>query len=630
MPHVAKALAALKKRASLFRVLGSYPRAVTVRRRADVPCHAIGSTPAARSAASSPCRATSRSRIAALMLGGIAEGDTRHQRLPRRRGLPRDPARAARARRAHRATGSTQVRRARGRRSDGLHGAAAPLDMGNAGTAMRLFMGLLAPQRFDSTLIGDASLMRRPMERVAVPLRLMGAQITHRRTAARRCRSAARRELRAIDYELPVASAQVKSAMLLAALGADGPHAHHRACAHARSHRAHAGRLRRRAAARGAHDCARGRPGAARHAVAVPADFSSAAFFIVAGCLAASQPLLIAQRRRQSHAHRSARHAAADGRRHPRASARPPAMPGAEPVADIEVRASQLHGIDVPEALVPLAIDEFPVFFIAAACAQGETVVRGAHELRVKESDRLAAMAAGLEASGSSTSCCPMACGSAAAAGFAGGRIDSHGDHRIAMAFAVAALQGARADRDRRCRQRRHLVPGLRGHRRCGGLARAGTVTEPRSGHDADAPPGRHHRRSQRLGQGHHQPRRWPGAPAGICSTAGRSTAWWPSPGCAPGPPPMTPRRMPGSPGPCRWSSVRSRRGRAGAPGRGGRHRGDPLGAAGQGASRVAAWPEVRTALLERQRPSPGPPAWWPTAATWAPWSSPRPPSRSS
>jgi 3-phosphoshikimate 1-carboxyvinyltransferase len=175
--------------------------------------------------------------------------------------------------------------------------------------------------------------------------------------------------------------------------------------------------------------------------VAVPADFSSAAFFIVAGCLAARQPLLITNvgiNPTRTGLIDMLQRMGADIRLHTRTAS---GAPGAEPVADIEVRASALHGITVPESLVPLAIDEFPVFFVAAACASGETVVRGAHELRVKESDRLAATAAGLAVLGVEHQLLPDGLWLRGAASFGGGRVDSRGDHRIAMAFAIAALK---------------------------------------------------------------------------------------------------------------------------------------------------------------------------------------------
>jgi len=180
--------------------------------------------------------------------------------------------------------------------------------------------------------------------------------------------------------------------------------------------------------------------------IPVPADFSSAAFFLVAGCLAAEHGLLLRNvgvnptrtglldLLLQMGADIRLHHASAAGR-----GAASEAT--GEPVADIEVRRSRLKGIKVPEALVPLAIDELPVFFVAAACAEGETLVRGALELRVKETDRLAAMAQGLTVLGVRNELLDDGLWIRGDGGFGGGTIDSHGDHRIAMAFAIASLR---------------------------------------------------------------------------------------------------------------------------------------------------------------------------------------------
>jgi 3-phosphoshikimate 1-carboxyvinyltransferase len=324
----------------------------------------------------------------------------------------------------------------------GLEPAAQPLDMGNAGTAMRLFTGLLAPQRFNSTLIGDGSLMRRPMQRVVVPLAMMGAQIrTHDGRPPIEIRGTP--QLRAIHYSLPVASAQVKSAVLLAGLAATG---RTRVTEPAPS-RDHTERMLASFGATLEHEgrsvSLEGGQTLQGTEVAVPADFSSAAFFIVAACLAGSPGLrltnvginptrtgLIALLRRMG----------ADIAVEPRPGSE---APGAEPVADLTIRAAQLRGITVHEAEVPLAIDEFPAFFIAAACASGETLVRGALELRVKESDRLAAMAEGLGILGIEHQLLPDGLWLRGGRGFTGGTIDSRGDHRIAMAFAIAALRAA-------------------------------------------------------------------------------------------------------------------------------------------------------------------------------------------
>ncbi len=322
---------------------------------------------------------------------------------------------------------------------EGLRPSATALDMGNAGTAIRLFMGLLAPQRFDSTLIGDESLMRRPMERVAGPLRTMGANIqTHDGKPPVEIHAST--GMRAIDYTLPVASAQVKSAILLAGLQSFG-RTHVTEPAPSRDH------TERMLASFGVEVLRDGATVAIEGGqtlrgthVRVPGDFSSAAFFIVAGCLAAENGLLLRNvgvNPTRTGLIEMLRQMGADIRVHPQASS----DANGEPIADIEVRKSRLRGIKVPESLVPLSIDEFPVFFVAAACAEGETLVRGALELRVKESDRLAAMAQGLTALGVENQLLADGLWIRGTDRFGGGTIDSHGDHRIAMAFAVASLK---------------------------------------------------------------------------------------------------------------------------------------------------------------------------------------------
>jgi 3-phosphoshikimate 1-carboxyvinyltransferase len=370
----------------------------------------------------------------ALMLGGIADGPTSISGF-----LASEDCLATLA-----ALGALGVRierrqetlvRVHGAGRDGLTGSAGLLDMGNAGTAIRLLMGLLAGQRFDSTLSGDASLQRRPMERVAAPLRAMGARIdTQAGRAPVHIHGGA--ALQGIDYALPMASAQVKSALLLAALYAQGVSS----VSEPAPTRDHTERMLRGfgvqlTSAAGRVSLAGGQRLTGCD-IAVPGDFSSAAFFIVAGCLAARQGLTIRDvgvNPTRTGLLSMLRLMGAD------IEVQPHAASGAEPVADIHVRAGALRGIRVPEALVPLAIDEFPVFFIAAAAASGETVVTGAAELRVKESDRLAAMAAGLATLGIECELLPDGLRLQGGA-MRGGRIDSHGDHRIAMAFAVASL----------------------------------------------------------------------------------------------------------------------------------------------------------------------------------------------
>ena len=328
---------------------------------------------------------------------------------------------------------------------DGFKAPTAPLDMGNAGTAMRLFMGLLAGQKFNSTLIGDSSLMKRPMERVAVPLRLMNAVIdTQKGVPPVEIKGGQR--LQAIEYNLPVASAQVKSAILLAALCADG-RTHVTEPASTRDH------TERMLSAFGIEVIRADRTVAIEGGqvlrgteIDVPGDFSSAAFFLVLGALAAEKGITL--RNVGINPTRTGlldllAMMGANIRVRPKTMAQNQGRAVGEPIADIDIQAGKLRGITVPEALVPLSIDEFPVFFVAAACAEGETLVRGAHELRVKESDRLAVMAEGLARLGVEHELLPDGIWIRGGSGFSGGVIDSHGDHRIAMAFAMASVRAS-------------------------------------------------------------------------------------------------------------------------------------------------------------------------------------------
>ncbi len=323
----------------------------------------------------------------------------------------------------------------------GLHGLAPssePLDCGNAGTAMRLLAGLLAAQRFDSVLVGDESLSKRPMKRVIEPLSKMGAVIeSDDGRAPLRIRGG--QSLRGIDYALPVASAQIKSALLLAGLYAQGE-------THVREPHPTRDYSERMLAAFGA-SCAfvpgeaavlGGFPLRARE-VSVPADFSSAAFFLVAASMVPGSELLlrkVGMNPRRTGLLHVLRAMGAD------IAEENPDEQGGEAVADLRVRYAPLRGIEVPVEHVPDMIDEFPALFVAAACASGETVVRGAAELRVKESDRLATMAAGLRALGIRVDETPD--GATIFPGeLRGGSIESHGDHRIAMSFCIAAQRAA-------------------------------------------------------------------------------------------------------------------------------------------------------------------------------------------
>jgi 3-phosphoshikimate 1-carboxyvinyltransferase len=325
----------------------------------------------------------------------------------------------------------------------GLRGAGGPLDMGNAGTAIRLFTGLLSAQGFDSQLIGDASLMKRPMERVAKPLREMGADVrTHHGTPPVDIRGA--RRLHGIDYHMPIASAQVKSAILLASLYGDGA----TSVTAPGVSRDHSERMLKSCGVRVLSDGLRTTlyppERLIAQALTVPGDFSSAAFFIVAGLLAGpSEGLLI-----QNVGLNPTRTGLLDILRSMAGKIEILNLreSGAEPLADLLVRPSSLQGVRVGKDLVSLAIDELPVLFIAAACARGETWVTGAEELRVKESDRIAAMSSGLTALGVAHEPLPDGMhieGRGEGKAFSGGEIDSFGDHRIAMSFAIASLRAS-------------------------------------------------------------------------------------------------------------------------------------------------------------------------------------------
>jgi 3-phosphoshikimate 1-carboxyvinyltransferase len=325
----------------------------------------------------------------------------------------------------------------------GLRGLRAPegvLNCGNSGTAMRLLCGVLAGQSFDSTLAGDASLSKRPMRRVTDPLTTMGASIETAEGGTPPLRVHGGRALRGVEYASPIASAQVKSAVLLAGLYAAGE----TVVVEPRPTRDYTERMLAafgwpisfepgRAQLSGGH---------ALHAIdmAVPADFSSAAFLIVAATLVPGSELVLRavglnpRRVGLLHVLRAmGANIAEENRREA----------GGEPVADLVVRPASLRGIEVPVEHVADMIDEFPVLFVAAACAEGATVIRGAAELRVKESDRIAVMAAGLRTLGARIEEAPD--GAVIEGGpLQGGVIDSHGDHRCAMAFAIAgAMAGA-------------------------------------------------------------------------------------------------------------------------------------------------------------------------------------------
>ena len=322
----------------------------------------------------------------------------------------------------------------------GLHGLKPPrhaLDMGNSGTSMRLLTGLLAGQSFDTVLTGDVSLSRRPMRRVTDPLVQMGARVQTESDGTPPLLISGGQALHGIRYDMPMASAQVKSCLLLAGLYADGE-TWVREPAPTRDHteRMLEGFGYPVLREKGWVGVSGGGTLTACD-IDVPSDISSAAFFIVGACIAPGSEVVL-------------EHVGVNPTRTgildilslmgADIELRNRREVGGEPVADIRVHGSQLRGIRIPERLVPLAIDEFPAIFIAAACAEGTTVLTGAEELRVKESDRISVMAEGLQTLGVDAE--PTSDGMTIRGGaIGGGRVESHHDHRIAMSFAMAGLR---------------------------------------------------------------------------------------------------------------------------------------------------------------------------------------------
>ncbi len=324
----------------------------------------------------------------------------------------------------------------------GLHGLTAPngpLNLGNSGTSMRLLAGLLAGQRFPVTLTGDASLLRRPMRRVTEPLALMGAKISANEQGTAPLHIEPVPKLQSIPYALPIASAQVKSCLLLAGLYAQGT-----TCVREPTpSRDHTERMLQELGYaiqyRDLETCLTGGGTLQGHAINVPGDISSAAFFLVGASIAPQSDLTLQQvginptRLGIVHILRAMGANINISNVEKRCG---------EPIADIRIQSAKLHGINIPKELIPVAIDEFPAVFIAAACAEGKTILHGASELRVKESDRIQAMADGLNNLGIVAK--PYPDGIYIEGGkIASGTILSLGDHRIAMAFAIAGLRAA-------------------------------------------------------------------------------------------------------------------------------------------------------------------------------------------
>jgi len=359
----------------------------------------------------------------------------------------------------------------------GMHGLKAPeqpLDLGNSGTSMRLLTGLLSSQGFDLSLAGDHSLSSRPMKRVTDPVIQMGATIETEEngTAPLAIKSDQNTLLNGIDYTLPMASAQVKSCVLLAGLYARG-----KTCVtEPAPTRDHTERMlqgfgyqlnieeldsqRRKI-------CLEGGGNLTACDIDVPSDISSAAFFMVGASIAEGSDITL-------------NHVGINPTRigiinilndmGADITLTNKKEVGGEPVADIRIRSAQLKGIHIPEDQVPLAIDEFPAISIAAACAQGQTILTGAEELRVKESDRIQAMIDGMKILG--VDCEGTADGMIINGGEIGaGTVDSLGDHRIAMSFAMAALRAKGAITIKDCANVNTSFPDFIGLAQTSGLS---------------------------------------------------------------------------------------------------------------------------------------------------------------
>jgi 3-phosphoshikimate 1-carboxyvinyltransferase len=324
----------------------------------------------------------------------------------------------------------------------GMHGLtkpAGPLYVGNSGTSMRLLAGLLAGQRFDVELSGDSSLSKRPMKRVTDPLAEMGAKVDTAEGGKPPLKITGKQSLNSISYKMPMASAQVKSCCLLAGMYADG-----KTCVTEPAvTRDHTERMLKAfgcdVEVQGSTACVTGPAKLIATDIDVPADISSAAFFMVGASIADDSDILL-----EHVGINPTRTGIIDILKLMGADITFSNQQeiGGEPVVDIQVRSSSLKGVHIPEELVPLAIDEFPVIFVAAACASGQTVVTGAEELRVKESDRIQVMADGLVALGVDARATDDGM-IIQGGGIGAGTVHSHDDHRIAMAFAMAGLRAS-------------------------------------------------------------------------------------------------------------------------------------------------------------------------------------------
>ncbi|MFK7955534.1 MAG: 3-phosphoshikimate 1-carboxyvinyltransferase [Lysobacterales bacterium] len=327
--------------------------------------------------------------------------------------------------------------------SVGLHSAAQPLDMGNSGTAMRLLAGLLAGQGIEGTLIGDESLSGRPMGRIIRPLRKMGVAIEAAEGDCAPLTIASGASLAGLTYEMPVASAQLKSCLLLAGLGCNGE-VRIREPAPSRDHtetllRAYGVEVQQMADESGQWLVMKGnqRLRGPVH-IDVPGDFSSAAFFLVAASIVPDSDIILRNVGMNPVRTGLLSLLLSMGANITQIN---PRQSGGEQVADLRVRYAPLTGVDVDPALVPLMIDEFPILFVAAALSQGRTRVRGAEELRVKESDRIGVMAAGLSAMGVKIAERPDGLDIEGCDQLQAAQVHGRHDHRCAMSFSVAALR---------------------------------------------------------------------------------------------------------------------------------------------------------------------------------------------
>lgn len=314
----------------------------------------------------------------------------------------------------------------------GLKQSNAPINCGNSGTTMRLLAGVLAAQSFDSVLIGDASLMKRPMARIAKPLRLMGAEIALSEKNTAPIKISGGQQLKGICYESEVASAQVKSCVLLAGLYAEGK-TEVREKVKTRDHTERM--LDILSSDKDLSGGVETRSAASQKTIQIPGDISSAAFFIVAAAITPGSDLVI--RQVGVNPHRTGvidilKLMGAD------ITLQNKTRSGAEPVADVCVKYAPLRGLEIPREYVVSAIDEFPAIFIAAALAEGKTTLRNAKELRVKETDRIAAMAKGLQTLGVSVEVFSDGLQIEGVEKLKGGKVNSYGDHRVAMAFSIA------------------------------------------------------------------------------------------------------------------------------------------------------------------------------------------------